>query len=132
MTRSEPAHPGGAPAATGDANESRPAGAPAFLPQQAAIALAYGRDDTAPRVLAKGRGLVAQAIIERAHQHGVYVHESRELVSLLMQVDIDQRIPPALYRAVAELLVWIYRLEQQGATPVATAASRDLSRWGKS
>jgi flagellar biosynthesis protein len=133
MSRSEPAHPGGALGATGGATETRPADAPAFLPQQAAIALAYGRDDAAPRVLAKGRGLVAQAIIERAHQHGVYVHESRELVSLLMQVDIDQRIPPELYRAVAELLVWIYRLEQHGSTPAAAAAAdHDLSRWEKS
>lgn len=78
-----------------------------------AIALAYSGDDEAPRVVAKGRGLIAQAIIERAHQHGVFVHESKELVALLMQVDMDQRIPPALYRAVAELLVWVYRLEQQ-------------------
>jgi flagellar biosynthesis protein len=82
--------------------------------QRSAIALTYSADDMAPRVVAKGRGLIAQTIIERAHQHGVYVHESKELVSLLMQVDLDQRIPPALYRAVAELLVWVYRLEQGG------------------
>jgi len=62
--------------------------------------------------VAKGRGLIAQAIIDRAHQHGVYVHESKELVALLMQVDLDQRIPPALYLAVAELLAWVYRLEK--------------------
>ncbi len=80
--------------------------------QQSAIALAYGGSDDAPRVVAKGRGLIAQAIIERAHQHGVYVHESKELVALLMQVDLDQRIPPALYLAVAELLAWVYRLEK--------------------
>jgi flagellar biosynthesis protein len=44
-------------------------------------------------VVAKGRGLLAQAIIERARDAGVYVHESPELVALLMQVDLDQRIP---------------------------------------
>ena len=93
-----------------------------FGPQQSAVALAYGSDDAAPRVVAKGRGLVAQAIIERAHQYGVYVHESREMVALLMQLDLDQRIPPALYRAVAELLAWIYRLEQDGTKPAAAAA----------
>jgi flagellar biosynthesis protein len=86
-------------------------------PRQAAIALVYAGDATAPRVLAKGRGLAAQAIIERARQHGVYVHQSRELVGLLMQLDLDQRIPPALYRAVAELLVWVHRLERGGAPP---------------
>jgi flagellar biosynthesis protein len=131
MNSPDPVHHGRAIAPAGGAAEATPYDAPAFWPQQAAIALAYGRDDAAPRVLAKGRGLVAQAIIERAHQHGVYVHESRELVALLMQVDIDQRIPPELYRAVAELLVWVYRLEQQGWTPAA-ATDGDLDRWGKS
>jgi len=127
MSNPEAAPPKPVPAAVDAAD----ANAPAFWPQQAAIALAYGCDDSAPQVLAKGRGLVAQAIIERAREHGVYVHESRELVSLLMQVDLDQRIPPQLYRAVAELLVWVYRLEQQGTTPAAAATGGDLSRWGK-
>jgi flagellar biosynthesis protein len=86
-------------------------------PRQAAIALVYAGDATAPRVVAKGRGLLAQAIIEQARQHGVFVHQSRELVGLLMQLDLDQRIPPALYRAVAELLAWVYRLERGDAPP---------------
>lgn len=79
--------------------------------RQLAVALAYQTGESAPRVAAKGRGLLAQAIIEKAHAAGVYVHESPELVSLLMQVDLDQRIPPELYLAVAELLAWLYRLE---------------------
>ncbi len=77
-----------------------------------AVALAYNPDDGAPRVLAKGRGLLAEEIISRAQAAGVFVHESPELVSLLMQVDMDARIPPELYIAVAELLAWLYRLEQ--------------------
>ena len=80
-------------------------------PQKNAVALAYSQTDTAPRVVARGRGLVAEQIIARAREHGVYVHESAELVSLLMQVDLDQHIPPQLYLAVAELLAWLYRLE---------------------
>lgn len=79
--------------------------------RQMAVALAYRGHDPAPRVVAQGRGLIAQAIIERAKQHGVYVHESKELVGLLMQVELDQHIPPQLYMAVAELLAWLYRLE---------------------
>jgi flagellar biosynthesis protein len=78
-----------------------------------AVAVAYNEGDAAPRVVAKGRGQIAQAIIERAQQAGVYVHESPELVALLMQVDLDQRIPPQLYVAVAELLAWLYRLEAE-------------------
>jgi flagellar biosynthesis protein len=77
-----------------------------------AVALAYREDQGAPQVVAKGRGLVAQTILERARDAGVYVHESPELVALLMQVDLDERIPPQLYVAVAELLAWLYRIEQ--------------------
>ena len=80
-------------------------------PRQVAVALAYQAGSSAPRVTAKGRGLVAEAIIQKAREAGVYVHESPELVSLLMQIDLDQRIPPELYLAVAELLAWLYRLE---------------------
>ncbi len=80
-------------------------------PRQLAVALAYQAGTAAPRVTAKGRGLLAEAIIQKAKESGVYVHESPELVSLLMQVDLDQRIPPELYVAVAELLAWLYRLE---------------------
>jgi flagellar biosynthesis protein len=80
--------------------------------QQLAVALAYQNGDRAPHVVAKGRGLLAEAIIERAKEAGVYVHESPELVSLLMQVDLDQHIPAELYVAVAELLAWVYFLEK--------------------
>ena len=79
---------------------------------RSAVALAYLETDAAPRVVAKGKGIIAQEIIARAREHGVYVHESPELVSLLMQVDVDQRIPPQLYVAIAELLAWLDRLEQ--------------------
>jgi flagellar biosynthesis protein len=78
---------------------------------QNAVALAYRAGESAPRVVARGRGLVAEEIIARAREHGVFVHESRELVALLMQVDLDREIPPALYRAVAELLAWLHRIE---------------------
>lgn len=88
--------------------------------QQVAIALAYGQSTGAPKVVAKGRGLIAQAIIERAREHGVYVHESEDLVGLLMQVELDQQIPPQLYLAVAELLAWLYRLEHEEDTPFPT------------
>jgi flagellar biosynthesis protein len=77
-----------------------------------AVALTYEAEDGAPRVVAKGQGRLAEEIISRAQEAGVFVHESPELVSLLMQVDLDDRIPPTLYVAVAELLAWLYRLEQ--------------------
>lgn len=122
MRKTETPLPGGTPAPP---RAQSPAHAPDARPLRqppAAVALAYSGEEAAPRVVAKGRGLVAQAIIERAHQYGVYVHESREMVALLMQLDLDQRIPPELYRAVAELLAWVYRLEQDATAPAAAAA----------
>ncbi len=90
--------------------------------QRAAVALAYHGSDAAPRVVAKGRGFLADAIIERAQASGVYVHESRELLALLMQIDLDSQIPPQLYVAIAELLAWLYRLEHADARSFETSA----------
>ena len=87
-------------------------------PRQAAVALAYRSGQSAPQVVAKGRGLIAAAIIDEARAQGVYVHESAELVSLLMQVDMDQHIPPQLYVVVAELLAWLYRMELATSTQI--------------
>lgn len=78
---------------------------------QSAVALAYRDGDPAPKVVAKGKGLVAGQIIDRAREAGVFVHESKELVALLMEIDLDRQIPPALYRAIAELLAWLYHIE---------------------
>jgi flagellar biosynthesis protein len=78
---------------------------------QHAVALAYLAGESAPKIVAKGRGLIAEEIIARAKEHGVYVHESKELVALLMQVELDKHIPPTIYRAVAELLAWLYHIE---------------------
>lgn len=80
-------------------------------PSQQAVALVYEHGDLAPKVVAKGRGVVAEQIIARAKEHGIFVHESKELVSLLMRVDLDDHISAALYQAIAELLVWLYALE---------------------
>jgi flagellar biosynthesis protein len=81
--------------------------------RQAAVALRYAEGDAAPVIVAKGRGAIAEEIIRRAREAGLFVHESRELVGLLLQVDLDQRIPPALYIAIAELLSWVYIVEQR-------------------
>ncbi|MYN11661.1 flagellar biosynthesis protein FlhB [Pusillimonas sp. TS35] len=76
-----------------------------------AVALAYDGKQAAPRVVAKGYGTVAESIIRAARDHGLHVHESPELVSVLMRLELDAQIPPALYEAVASLLAWLYSLE---------------------
>jgi flagellar biosynthesis protein len=86
------------------------ASAPETLPQAAALQYEAGAEG-APRVIAKGRGVIAQEIIRRAREAGVPIHESRELAAALGQFELDQQIPPALYVAIAEVLAWAYRLE---------------------
>jgi len=92
--------------------------------RRSAVALSYADKSSAPTVVAKGYGVVAESILRCAHEHGLYVHESPELLNLLMHVDLDEQIPPQLYVAVAELLAWLYHLEAE--VPVQTP--RPISR----
>ncbi len=79
-----------------------------------AAALRYDQThDQAPRVVAKGRGKVADKIMEIARQHQVPLVEDKNLVQMLEALDLDTEIPPELYQAVAEVLVFIYRLNSQ-------------------
>ena len=76
-----------------------------------AVALKYETEkDSAPRVVAKGKDIVAEKIIETAKAHNVPLYEDKNLVQVLEALDIDTEIPPELYRAVAEVLAFIYRL----------------------
>jgi flagellar biosynthesis protein len=74
-----------------------------------AFALHYEKPG-APRVVAKGRGEVGQKIIDTAKAHGVPIEENAGLAEALAQVDLEDEIPEALYRAVAEVLVFIFRV----------------------
>lgn len=88
-----------------------------------AVALAYAANAKAPTVVASGKGQVAEQIISVAKEHGIYVHESKELVALLMDIDLDREIPENLYRVVAELLAWLYQIE--AAIPPHVKAARE-------
>jgi len=79
-----------------------------------ATALRYeGRD--APKVAATGRGLVAEKIIEAAREAGIPLREDPVLVEALATLELEQEIPPELYRAVAEALAWAYQLSGRRA-----------------
>lgn len=76
-----------------------------------AAALKYDEEkDKAPKVVASGRGKIAERIVEIAKEHGIPIYEDPDLVELLLKVDIGDEIPPELYKAVAEVLAFIYRL----------------------
>jgi len=79
-----------------------------------AVALKYdGTKDKAPRVVAKGRGTIAEKIIDIANQHHVPLYEDKNLIQILEALDLETEIPPDLYRAVAEVLAFIYRLNSK-------------------
>lgn len=81
-----------------------------------AVAIRYDKSEAAPRVIAKGYGTLAETIIRTARDNNLYVHESPELVGLLMQVNLDEHIPPELYLAIAELLAWLYSLDAESSS----------------
>jgi flagellar biosynthesis protein len=79
-----------------------------------ATALRYDGPD-APRVVASGRNLVAEKILEAAREAGVPVREDAVLAQALETLELDTEIPPELYKAVAEALAWAYRLTGRAA-----------------
>ncbi|GIW46233.1 MAG: flagellar biosynthetic protein FlhB [Deltaproteobacteria bacterium] len=79
-----------------------------------AVALRYDKEaDSAPRVVAKGRGNVAEKILQIAREYNIPLKEDPILVDALSTLDLYQEIPPELYRAVAEVLAFVYRLTQR-------------------
>ena len=76
-----------------------------------AVALQYDQEkDGAPKVIAKGRGEIAEKIIEIARAHNLPLYEDQNLVQILEALELETAIPPELYRAVAEVLAFVYRL----------------------
>lgn len=79
-------------------------------PQQA-VALGYQPGTPAPKVLSQGRGLMAQAIVDRARELGIPTRSEPALVEFLMQLDINAWVPPEMYAAVAQVLAWAYEVD---------------------
>jgi flagellar biosynthesis protein len=78
----------------------------------AAIRYDSAKDD-APRLTAKGKGHMAEKIIELARKHNIPIRTDQALVHILSKLDLDQHIPPELYRAVAEILAFVYSTNEQ-------------------
>jgi flagellar biosynthesis protein len=82
--------------------------------REKAAALKYKRGvDSAPTVVARGKGLVARKIIALARKNGVPVHEDRNLVEVLSTIDLYEEIPAELYKAVAEILAFVYKMSNK-------------------
>ena len=79
-----------------------------------AVALRYDSErETAPRVVAKGERLLAEKIIAIAQEHHIHVYEDPDLVALLSRLDVEAEIPHDLFQAVAEVLAFVYRLNNR-------------------
>lgn len=72
-----------------------------------AIALEYNPIEDAPRVIASGRGILAERIIERAKESDVPVHQDGKLADTLSRLEVGEMIPPELYEVVAEILIFV-------------------------
>ena len=85
------------------------------LPRQT-VALRYApKRDGAPKLVAKGRGYLADKILELARLHNIPIRQDKNLVQILSRLDLEEEIPPEVYQAVAEVLAFIYRLSGRRA-----------------
>ena len=81
---------------------------------RSAVSMRYNRQlDNAPVVTAKGKGLIAEKIIALAKENNIPIKEDADLVQLLSQVDLNKEIPASLYKVVAELLSFVYKLNNE-------------------
>jgi flagellar biosynthesis protein len=85
----------------------------ADAPKMAAAIRYDAAKDDAPRLTAKGKGHMAERIIELARRHDIPVRSDRALVQILSKLDMDQHIPPELYKAVAEILAFVYSTNEK-------------------
>ena len=78
-----------------------------FDKNKTAVAIAYDAGDTAPKILATGKGAVAERIIETARENDVPFYQDNKLAQTLSKLQIGDTIPPELYEVVAEILVFV-------------------------
>ncbi len=78
-----------------------------------AAALKYNKDlDNAPKLIAKGQGVIAEEIIKRAKEHNIYIKEDSDLIEVLYALDINDEIPESLYMVIAKLLSELYEINK--------------------
>jgi flagellar biosynthesis protein len=83
------------------------------------VALKYKpNEDAAPKVVAKGSGWLADKILEVARENRIPLKEDRQLVEVLSAIDLNREIPPELYKAVAEILAFVYRMTKKESSPL--------------
>ena len=79
---------------------------------KSAVALEYDPSDEAPKIIATGKGILAEKIIEKAKESNVPIHQDSKLAGTLSKLEIGDMIPPELYEAVAEVLIFVDAMEK--------------------
>ena len=83
-------------------------------PQQQVVALRYeAKKDHAPKMVGKGRGYLAEKILELAKQNNIPIRQDKNLLQIISRLDLNQEVPADVYRAVAEILAFVYRLSSR-------------------
>lgn len=85
------------------------------ITEKAAIALQYDPDDAAPKILATGKGHVAEKIIDEAKEHDVPLYQDDKLADTLSKLEVGDAIPPELYEVVAQILVFVDGMDKMRA-----------------
>jgi flagellar biosynthesis protein len=100
--------------------DSRSSGRRSPSRRQIAVALCYRKDVApAPRVLARGEGQLAAKMVEIARAHKIPVREDDDLAAILGQLPIGQEISESIYKAIAEVLALIYRMNRRAGLPIS-------------
>jgi flagellar biosynthesis protein len=81
-------------------------------PIKKAAAIKYDVTDSAPQVIAKGKGIVAQNILDKADESTIPIYKDEELADTLTKLDIGEYIPPELYKIVAEIMIFVSDLDE--------------------
>ncbi len=82
------------------------------LPDKTAVALAYNPEETAPKIIAAGKGYLADKILQKAGENHIPIHKDEQLASTLSKLDIGDYIPPELYEIVSEILIFVDNMDR--------------------
>ncbi|AEE90701.1 MAG: FhlB domain-containing protein [Tepidanaerobacter acetatoxydans] len=86
---------------------------PDFIKKKATALKYNSAEDNAPKIIASGKGIIAEKILELAQEHNIAIYKDPALVEALVQLEVGQEIPLELYQAVAEILAFIYSVDRE-------------------
>lgn len=80
--------------------------------KKTAVALSYNPEETAPKIIATGKGYLAEKIIDKANETDIPIHQDKALAETLSRLELGSYIPPELYELVAEILIFVDKMDR--------------------